>query len=238
MTVHALTHAAFEGLGSIETWLRARGHAVEQTRLYAGERLPEGRSMDLLVVMGGPMSANDDGTVPWIASERRFIQEAIRGGVRALGVCLGAQLLAGALGARVYPNPHREIGWHPVHAVAAPEGTFRFPPIVPAFHWHGETFDLPEGAHHLAQSEGCRHQAFQVGTTVLGLQCHFEMTPQAVTALIEYCAHDLAPGPYVQAAEQMLCAPASDYHLANAQMDSALAYLVEGPPTSSGPVSG
>ncbi len=229
LTVHVLTHAPFEGLGCIEPWLRARGAARSGTRLYAGERLPVGSSMALLVVMGGPMSVNDEATLPWISEEKRFVRDAIQDGVRVLGVCLGAQLVAAALGARVYPDQHREIGWYAVRAVAAPSGSFAFPTVVPAFHWHGETFDLPKGARHLAESDACRHQAFQVGETILGLQCHLEMTPAGVDALIRCCPDDLAAGPYVQPAAAIRGAPASHYRAANALMGAALGYLLKKP---------
>jgi len=114
-----------------------------------------------------------------------------------LAVCLGSQLIASSLGARVYPNRHKEIGWCPVHGVTPPDvSVFSFPPSLDVFHWHGETFELPPGAVRLAYSEGCENQAFQIGNSVIGLQFHLETTPQLAedsspTAEMNYFPRDM-----------------------------------------------
>ncbi len=131
MNAHYLQHVPFEGIGSIEGWLSRNGARVGRTRLYQGEALPDVERMetnDLLVVMGGPMSVNDEGTFPWLAAEKAAIRAAVRRGVRVLGICLGAQLIASALGARVYRNSVKEIGWFPIQGVVGAGNTFRFPP--------------------------------------------------------------------------------------------------------------
>lgn len=200
-----LMHVDFEGPGVIEDLLAANAWQLGRTRLYAGDELPDPEEIDLLVLMGGPMSVNDEARYPWLAEEKRFIRRMIELGRPVLGVCLGAQLIAGALGARVYPNRDKEIGWLPVRGVDHGQpGVFRFPREILAFHWHGETFDLPAGAVHLAESAGCRNQAFQVGSSVIGLQFHLEINPQAVAALLDNCRDELDDSRYVQSVPQIL----------------------------------
>ena len=149
----------------------------------------------------------------------------IEGNKPVLGIWLGAQLIASALGARVYQNPQKEIGWLPIEAVPTSEGAFVFPPVVPVFHWHGETFDLPPDAVRLAQSLGCENQAFQVGRQVMGLQFHLETTPTAADAILTHCRHELVDGPYIQAEAVIRSVPSSTYHRVNALMAEVLDYL-------------
>ncbi len=177
MRVHVLRHAAFEGLGSIQPWLQRKGAQVGESRLFERPALPSVGSFDWLIVMGGPMSANDTQAFPWLASEKRLIAEAIDADKIVLGICLGAQLVAGSLGARVYPNRGKEIGWFSVHAPPGVRVSGRGLPVVPhavsdgslVFHWHGDTFDLPRGADHLLRSSACENQAFALGNRVIGL---------------------------------------------------------------------
>ena len=138
--------------------------------------------------------------------------------------------MASALGARVYPNAAREIGWHPIDGVAPPAGrpAFRFPAQAPVFHWHGETFELPAGSVHSARSVGCEHQAFQLGARAIGLQFHLEMTPEGAAALVVNCPGDLRPGSFVQSEHVMLSAPPRQYQVANALMCDVLDYLAGG----------
>lgn len=223
MRAHYFQHVPFEGLGAIESWLRVRGWEIGCTRFYAGELPPSPDAIDFLIVMGGPMSVNDEARHPWLVEEKRFIAEALRAGRPVLGVCLGAQLMASVLGARVTPQRDREIGWLPLEGVAARDA-FPFPEATTVFHWHGETFDLPEGGKLLARSEACAHQAFQWGQRAVGLQFHMETTPVTAYALCEHCADELTPGPYVQSAEVILTTDehyAPNHHL----LGALLAYL-------------
>jgi GMP synthase-like glutamine amidotransferase len=235
MRVHVLQHVPFEGLGSMEAWLSARGDTVAWSRLFAGEALPAPGDADLLVVLGGPMSVNDEDRYDWLAPEKRCVAEAIAAATPVLGLCLGAQMIASALGAKVYPNREREIGWHPVERLAgARASTWSqvLPARIDAFHWHGETFDLPPGAVHLVRSAGCERQAFAIGERVLALQFHLETTPASARALIEHCPGDLAPGPFVQAPDAILAEPArfARIHAAMATVMERFAALARSAP--------
>jgi GMP synthase-like glutamine amidotransferase len=227
MRVHVFQHVPFEGLGSIGPWLAARGARVGFTRFF-DERpeIPEAGAFDLLVVMGGPMSVNDDARLPWLRDEKRAVAEAVAGGRAVLGICLGAQLIAGALGARVYPNAQREIGWFPVFGEGEGSGSFAFPRAFTAFHWHGETFDLPPGAARLARSDACANHAFPNGGRVVGRQFHLETTPAGADALIGHCRDELVPGPFVQTEAALRAAGPGLYAEANARMAALLEELV------------
>src|SRR5262245_3105949 len=208
LRVHALLHVPFEGLGSIAAWLEGRRADLGATRLFdAGARLPHPDDLDWLIVMGGPMSVNDELIHPWLVSEKRLIAEAIAASKTVLGICLGAQLVASALGAKVARNPEREIGWFPVEPTwEASRSAFAsiFASPAEVFHWHGETFELPAGATLLARSAACAHQAFSVGERVLGLQFHLETTAESARALVAHCPGDLAPAGWVQSEREIL----------------------------------
>ncbi|MDH0621853.1 type 1 glutamine amidotransferase [Pseudomonas chengduensis] len=229
MHVQVLQHVPFEGVGSMADWFQARGATLHYTRFYeADARLPDPASCDLIVAMGGPMSVNDESELPWLIEEKAFLRQAIENGVPVLGICLGAQLIASALGARVQPNTVVEIGWFPVwRAESVGEGCFVFPDRIELLHWHGETFELPAGATLLASSEACPHQAFQLGRRVIGLQCHPEMTPAIVADLLDACADELSPGPWVQTPAQLAGEPRS-YLPGNVLMTRVLDYLLVG----------
>ena len=220
---HYLQHVPFESPGSILPWLAQRGAMVASTRLFEPHALPPVEDFDLLVVMGGPMSVNDEAGHPWLIAEKALVRESIEKGRAVVGVCLGAQVIASALGCRVYRNEAREIGWFPVSATpAAAAGSLRWPDELTVFHWHGETFDLPSGAIRLASSEGCLNQAFQIGDRVVGLQFHLEATPATVAAMVEHCRHELTPDRYVQSEQELLATPRASYARPNRLMDDVL----------------
>lgn len=226
MRAHYLQHVPFEGLGSIESWLRAKGYAITNTRFFESRRLPNLDEFDLLIAMGGPMSVNDENAFPWLVQEKEFIRNAIQAGKSVLGICLGAQLIASAMGARVFQNRVKEIGWWPVQAIQpTDESTFCFPPSVDVFHWHGETFELPPGAVRLARSEGCENQAFQLGRSVIGLQFHLETTPDSAREIVSHCRAELSPSTYVQSETTILTATPEKYRAINNLMSEVLSFL-------------
>ena len=201
MKLHWLQHVPFEGLGTIEEWASAQGAELSRTRLFAGEQLPEIRTVDWLIVMGGPMGIHDHGEYPWLVEEKEFIKAAIDAGKTVLGICLGAQLITDVLGAKVYAGPQKEIGWFPIRRSAeAPE---LLPEELTVFHWHGDTFEIPAGATRLASSEACANQGFIYNDRVVGLQFHLETTPASMEALVENCGIELIDAPGIQPADQM-----------------------------------
>ena len=205
MRVHIIQHVAFEGPGAIGDWARERGHVVTITKQWLGAALPKATDFDFLVIMGGPMSANDEARLAWLAPEKELIREALKEQKAILGVCLGAQLLASVLGARVYRNQHKEIGWFPIRLTPEARESLLdgLPEMMKVLHWHGETFDLPEGSIRLAESDACRNQAFEFGGRALGLQFHLEVEPEGLGKLIENSGGDIGSGPYVQSAGEM-----------------------------------
>ena len=226
MHAHCLQHVPFEGPGHIKAWLDAAGYSLTCSRLFESISFPQPEAVDLLIVMGGPMSVNDEGDYPWLAPEKAFIAQVITAGRPVLGICLGAQLIAASQGARVYPNHHKEIGWFPVSGTPSKKGpVFQFPPSLEVFHWHGETFDLPSGAVRLAESRACRNQAFQLGRRVIGLQFHLETTPQSARLLVDNCRDELVTAPFIQSAAEILSATPESYLALHGVMDGVLDYL-------------
>ena len=226
MRAHCLQHAPFEGMGTIEAWLRNKGYGITATLLDAGDLLPKAAEVDLLIIMGGPMSVNDEAGFPWLVPEKEFIRGVIDAGIPVLGVCLGAQLIANVMGSQIFPNATSEIGWYPIEpCVHDRSDVFCFPGEATVLHWHGETFDLPQGAVHLARSAACTNQAFQWGPAVIGLQFHLEVTPDVLKAFTIACAAELQPGTFVQTAEQILGVTADHFRAAEYLMGTVLDYL-------------
>jgi GMP synthase (glutamine-hydrolysing) len=207
MKIHWLQHVPFEGLGTIEKWAMAQKHSLSVTRFAENAPLPGPDAFDFLVVMGGPMNIYEEDKYPWLAGEKLFIGEAVEKGKVVLGICLGAQLLADVLGGKVFPNEYKEIGWHPIELTeaGARSEVFGFlPPEPTVFHWHGDTFSLPDGALRLASSRGCANQAFAFRDKVVGLQFHLESTKESIRELLRNCGDELVGGKYIQTAEEIL----------------------------------
>ncbi len=228
MRAHILQHVPFEDPGSITTWLKSAKYQTTTTKFYQSASLPNPTDIDLLIVMGGPMSVNDEERFPWLRIEKRFIKKTIKSGKAVLGICLGAQLIVSALGESVYPNRRKEIGWFPVHGLAQQDKSiFCFPPSVEVFHWHGETFDLPGEAVLLARSEACENQAFQVGRKVIGLQFHLETTPKSAQAIVTHCRQEILPSKFVQPEALLLDQSPDKYQVVNRLMARILDFITK-----------
>lgn len=206
MRIQVFQHVPFEGPANIGLWAEQHGHEVALTRWDQGQIAPPPSEYDWLVVMGGLMSAYEEDRYPWLVQDKRAIRDALQADRLVIGVCLGAQLLADVLGGRVYANTWKEVGWHAIRPTPAARthGLFAdLPEVVPAFHWHGDTFELPAGLTTLASSEATPNQLF-TAENVLAMQFHWDYSADSIRKMIRNCPDDLRGGPYVQPPEQML----------------------------------
>ena len=170
------------------------------------------------------MNVYEENHYPWLAREKRFIGEALHEGKVVIGICLGAQLIACILGSKVMRNPYVEIGWHPVEKAARTSQSNLsglLPDRFPAFHWHGDTFEVPRGAVHLARSQACENQAFVCADRVAAFQFHLESMRESVEQLIHNCPEDIVEGPFVQSPAEMIADPGR-YHGINSLMSDFL----------------
>lgn len=201
MKVHYLQHVPFETPGSILPYLHDKGTQIHASHLYNGDELPAVDDFDLLIVMGGPMGIYDDEEYPWLTPEKALIKAAIDMGKKVLGICLGAQLIADVMGSHVTKNIHREIGWFDITPSTELSNTIlanTFPEQASVFHWHGDTFTIPEGAKSLASSDACQNQGFIYDDRVIGLQFHLEITQEGASGIVNNCRDELDGSTFVQ----------------------------------------
>lgn len=205
--IHIFQHVSFEGPAAIQVWADKNGHLLSFTRFYNNEKIPEPDEIDWLVIMGGPMGVYDQEQYPWLKTEIDFVRKAMEQSKVVIGICLGAQLIAATLGARVYHGSLPEIGWFPIkidQKAATLNGLDFLPSEAVVFHWHQDTFEIPEGATLLASSETFPNQAFLYDNRVLALQFHFEMDEPALNNIISNGSHELIHGKWVQTAPEIL----------------------------------
>lgn len=203
-TALAIRHVAFEDLGLLEPLLAARGFAVRYVEAGVDDLAAlDARAPALVVVLGGPIGVYEAGDYPWIADEIRLLERRLAADLPTLGLCLGAQMMAAALGARVYPMGVKEIGWSPLTLTDAGRAS----PLAhldgahtAVLHWHGDTFDLPGGATRLASTAVCANQAFARGNRALGLQFHPEVTEDGVERWLIGHTLEIATAPGVSVA--------------------------------------
>jgi GMP synthase-like glutamine amidotransferase len=175
----ALLHATFEQPGYISTWAEYNGFKIDEVYCWKNPKYPHPDDVDRLLIMGGPMGVNDVNDHPWLTEEIKFIRSVIDAGNKVLGICLGSQLISSAMGAKVFQNEKREIGWFEIEwneTAYRHSLTYGVSSLSKVFHYHGDTFDLPENAILLASSQACKHQAYALGNNVLALQFHMEIT--------------------------------------------------------------
>ena len=204
--INIIQHVPYETPGCIADWINRKLYEQKITKIYEGDLLPGVTDIDWLIIMGGPMSVHDTEKYPWLSEEKRFIREAIGSGKIVIGICLGAQLIAEALGGIVSKNGYREIGWYPATRTGKSSGsllTAMFNETETVFHWHGETFEIPDGASHEFFSDACRNQCFVYNEKVIGLQFHVEVTGSLLEEMIINGKDELVPGKYVQSGGQL-----------------------------------
>ncbi len=203
--LHYIQHVPFETPGSILDWGHQKKIKVTSTKIYKDEGFPEVNDIDCLVVMGGPMGIYEEKEYRWLKNEKAFIEKVIKAEKGVVGICLGSQLLACVLGSKVTKNRHKEIGWYPIQMSAESEKenlTF-LPNKFTAFHWHGDTFELPQGASRIASSEGCENQGFIYNKQV-GLQFHLEVTRESLNEMVKNGRQELVPDRYIQSENEIL----------------------------------
>jgi GMP synthase-like glutamine amidotransferase len=207
MRFQVLQHVPFETPACILDWARPHGIPVMTTRLFENQSYPNQMDFDALIIMGGPMGVHDEGEFTWLHNEKRFIEKAIISEKKILGICLGAQLLAHVLGAKVYRNMEKEIGWFPVKlTVEGQQHPFLrdLPASFNAFHWHGDTFEIPEHGVRIAENRACSNQGFVIGDRIIGLQFHLESTAGSVRELVDNARHEIQPGRWIQSEEVLM----------------------------------
>lgn len=211
MNVHYFQHVPFEGLGYIETWLKENHHHISVTKFFETDfQLPEISEIDALIVMGGPMGVYDETQFPWLKQEKAFIKSCIQSGKNVLGICLGAQLIADCLGAKVVSAKNKEIGWFPVFPteeckqIAWFYELFKHNPVV--FHWHGDQFEIPQDSTlNLLYSGANINQAFYYHQHIIGLQFHLEVTIGSLMQMTENGKDEFLYNlPYVQSENELL----------------------------------
>ncbi|MCO8067604.1 type 1 glutamine amidotransferase [Acinetobacter schindleri] len=237
LRVHYFQHIAGEDYGSCHEFLKQHQAQITATEFFALpvdrpleiEALPAVEEVDLLIIMGGTMSVNDEANYPWLKIEKRWLRRYLSQGKPAIGLCLGGQLIANALGAAVSYNPEQELGWMSVSKVAnVPADCFSLPEKFRIMQWHSETFEIPKGAVHLAENEACRNQMYQLGKNVLGFQFHPEITPETLALFLEDEDELLKfSGKYVQPVHELRKSPKSNFIEGNQILNRAIEYVVE-----------
>lgn len=237
LKVHYFQHIAGEGFGSCYEYLKQLNAQITATEFFALpldrsldiEALPTVEEVDLLIIMGGTMSVNDEANFPWLKVEKRWLRRYLSSGKPALGLCLGGQLIANALGAAVSRNPQQELGWGVVKKIEdVPKDCFKLPDSFNVMQWHSETFEIPKGAIHLAQNHICRNQMYQIGKNILGFQFHPEITPSALALFLEN-DDELSKfsGKHVQERWMLEKTPKTSFIEGNQILKEAIDYLIK-----------
>jgi len=205
--MHYFQHVPFEWPAYIMQYAYNNGIDIKGTALFADEELPQSLDFDILLIMGGPMGIYDENKYNWLRREKKFIERAIANNKKIIGICLGAQLIADVLGATVSPGNHKEIGWYQLTTTLDARQN-KIGKVLPAsfyaFHWHGDTFEIPDGAVHICKSDAYINQAFIYDERIIGFQFHLESTEDSVKLLLKNCSSEIDNGGvYVQNSSQI-----------------------------------
>ncbi len=205
MRIHYIQHVPFEELGFLKVLIEKQDFKLSVTKVFENVSFPAMDQFDALIIMGGPMSVHDSDLYSWLIKEKIFIKEAINHNKKILGICLGAQLIAEVLGASVFPNSVKEIGWFSV------DFSKTFINYINeekqnhhVFHWHYETFNLPTGAFPIASSQYCENQGFMLGENILALQFHIEMMRDNVFSIVKHCKDEIKDSATIQTEDEIL----------------------------------
>ena len=237
LKVHYFQHIAGEGFGSCYQFLKQHHAKISATEFFALpvdrsleiEALPQVEDVDLLIIMGGEMSVNDEVNFRWLKIEKRWLRRYLSMGKPAIGLCLGGQLIANALGAAVSRSEKQELGWTGVRKVNyVPAECFELPAEFNVMQWHSETFEIPKGAIHLAENDVCRNQMYQIGKNVLGFQFHPEITPETLNLFLENEEElDHFPGQHVQTQQQLKNTSKNNFIVGNQILNQAIEYVLQ-----------
>jgi GMP synthase-like glutamine amidotransferase len=203
MRIHFIQHMHFEYPGTIADWANEKNYETTYTKIFEDVNFPAINSFDMLVIMGGVMGVYEESKYDWMKAEKQFIKKSIEANKKVLGICLGAQFIAEALGAKVFPHTKKEIGWFEVEKVASHKLTEDLPKSFTTFHWHGDTFNLPQNAIHLFKTNACGQQGFVYNNGVAGLQFHMEIKEDLLKGMTENERTELIKADHVQTEDQI-----------------------------------
>lgn len=231
MQVFIFQHVEFEGPGAILPYLQSKGHEVHIVRLYAGDKIPHEDDVDFAILMGGPMSVLDEARYPYFMKEKELCRDMVQMGKPILGICLGAQMIACAFGAAIKKNPEKEIGWYPITLNEKFSRELHLPSSINVFHWHGETFNIPDVAEPFASSQACKNQAFMLGSAI-ALQFHLEATLDSMESMLNNGSKEIessvAQGcKFVQNADEIRKFSKQNKDIANDVLAKILDYMLE-----------
>lgn len=228
MKAYIFQHVPFEGLGCIQFWLDQNQYQTRYIRMYEDPALPSIEEVDLLIILGGPMSVNEEIAFPWLKKEKEFIRQLIAAKTPLLGICLGAQMIASALGKQIHRNPEKEIGWWEIQGIPSLSSAFSFPEKATVFQWHEDTFEIPDDAVHTGFNIACKNQAFQLGRRTIGLQFHLETSNETMEFLLKgFDTEAERHQPFVQSPEKIRTLASQKLKDSNQLMFDLLDYLTK-----------